>query len=271
MTPHSTPKVTPHSPASAQDALGVVCCGALAFVISSIAHEAVGHGGMALFTGAKITRLSSVLFSAAPAGSIVDAGGPLMNFLLAGGAAFLYRRKSSTSGYVHLLVVALIAINLFWGFGYFIYSGITQKGDWGFLFEHAASASIWRVALVVVGVVGYARSATAIRRMLLPFAQERCGEFPARSLFRTSILLYIAAGATCCGATLFYRGPVAPALHESALESFGGFIGLATIAFRKIAETPTRSIIIPPNYLWRASTAVIVIAFTYTLGRGYFG
>ena len=271
MTLHSPSKLAPHSRASAQDAMGIVCCGALAFVISSVAHEAIGHGGVAWLTGAKITRLSSVFFNADHAGAIVDAGGPLMNFVLAGGAASLYRSRRPMSVYAQLFVVTLVAINLFWGFGYFIYSGITQKGDWSFLLESTTSASIWRVVLVVAGVVGYTRSTAAVRRMLLPFAERSRGGFPARSLFRTSLLLYIGAGATCCDAALFYRGPVGPALHESALESFGGFIGLLTIALRKTGASSSGSVMISPNNVWRAATASIVIAFTCTFGRGYFG
>jgi len=76
---------------------------------------------------------------------------------------------------------------------------------------------------------------------------------------------------TCCGAALFYRGPVGPALHESAVESFGGFIGLLMIALRKTGETPSRSLMISPNNVWRAATVIIVIAFMVTLGRGYIG
>lgn len=271
MSPHPTRKVAPRSAASIQDALGIVCCGAIAFVISSIAHEAIGHGGAAWLTGAKITRLSSVFFNAEHAGWVVDAAGPLMNFVLPASAAFLCRRNCLTSVYAHLLAVALIALNLFWGFGYFIYTGITQKGDWSFLLERMGSASIWRVGLVIAGVIGYARSATAVRRMLLPFAERSRSGVPARSLFRTSLLLYIAAGATCCGAALFYRGPLAPALRESALESFGGFIGLVTIALRNVAEVSPRSLILLPNSMWRAAAVVVLVAFTCILGRGYLG
>jgi len=88
MTLDSPSKLAPLSRVSAHDAIGIVCCGELAFVFSSVAHEAIGHGAVAWLTGAKITRLRSVLFNADHAGAIVDAGGPLMNFLLAGGAAF---------------------------------------------------------------------------------------------------------------------------------------------------------------------------------------
>jgi hypothetical protein len=193
-----------------------------------------------------------------------------MNFLLAGIAAFWRRRNWAASVYSQLFLIGLVAVNLFWGFGYFLYSGITQKGDWAFLFASSDSAWAWRIVLIVAGVIGYTRSTTAVRRMLLPFAEISREGIPGRSLFRTSLLLYFAAGATCCGAALFYRGPVGPALGESALESFGGFIGLGTIALRNVNVASNRSII-PPNNRWRAATVIIVIAFISSLGRGYFG
>src|ERR1051326_1180881 len=90
------PETTGALPArAAHDPLGVVCCGALAFIFSSIAHEVIGHGGAALLTGARIRQISSVYFDAVDARPIVDAAGPLMN-LLVSGLLLLWRRYRRT-------------------------------------------------------------------------------------------------------------------------------------------------------------------------------
>src|SRR4051812_7016549 len=119
------PEIVRATPAlAAHDPLGIICCGALAFIFSSLAHEVIGHGGAALLTGARIMRISSVYFDAVNARPIVDAGGPLMNLLASGLLLLWCRYRRPISPYGRLLVGALTALNLFWGFGYFFFSGI---------------------------------------------------------------------------------------------------------------------------------------------------
>jgi hypothetical protein len=251
------------------DALGVLCCGALAFVFSSLAHEAIGHGGAALLAREKITLLTSVFFNASDAQPITDAAGPIMNFLVAGFCILLRSRNRPKSPHGKLLVTALAAVNLFWGFGYFLYCGITEKGDWAFLLRNPDSAKIWRSLLIIGGVIGYIRSTSIVRRLLLPFIEFSNAGTPTRGVLRVPLLLYLSAGGTACFAALFYRGAVGSALHESALETFIGFVGLASIALRTMPRGSASSVIIPRDPRWIAGTATIVLVFAGWMGRGY--
>lgn len=257
---------------SAHDPLGVICCGALAFIFSSIAHEVIGHGGAALLTGSRIIRISSVYFDAVDAGPNVDAGGPLMNLLASGLLLLCHRYCRPISPYGRLLVGALTALNLFWGFGYFFFSGVTGRGDWALLFKHSESPWVWRSVLVAVGLYGYRRSITVVGKIMTPFAYASGTPATAKPRLRTAILLYLAAGMTCCFAALFYRGPVGPALRESAIESFGAFAGLWFVEPR-ISEVnvPGEVLNVPRDWRWITASTAIVALYVTTLGRGYFG
>jgi len=114
-----------------------------------------------------------------------------------------------------------------------------------------------------VGAYGYRRSITVMGEMFAPFAPR--SRAPGRALFGPAILLYLSAGATCCLAALFYRGPVGRALHESAIESFGAFLGLWFVAPRS-AEAAVR---VERDWRWIVVTLAIVALYVGTLGRGY--
>lgn len=264
-SPDEIEPVGASSDAPAHDWLGLVCCGALAFIVSSIGHEVIGHGGAAVLTGAPIKRISSVYFDAVYAGPIVDAAGPLMNLLVSALTILWQRRRPPASAYGRFLICAIAALNLMWGFGYFFFSGLTGRGDWAFLFRGSSMPWVWRSALMVVGVYGYRRSITIMGKMLTAFAPQ--SRPPGRALFRPAILLYLSAGATCCLAALFYRGEVGRALHESAIESFGAFLGLWFVAPR----TPDVTLRVPRDWRWIAMTSAIVALYVAILGRGYFG
>lgn len=252
------------------DPFGIITCGALAFIFSSIAHEAIGHGGAALLTGARIMRISSVYFDAVDAPPIVDAGGPLLNLFVSGLLLVWCHCRRPTSPHGRLLVVALAALNLFWGFGYFFFSALTGRGDWAFLFKHSEFPWIWRGVLLLVGLCGYRRSITVVGKIMTPFAQDPRAW--GRPLFRPAILLYLSAGATCCFAALFYRRPIGRALHESVIESFGAFFGLCFVAPRvPNPDAPETTLNVPRDRRWIAVTMAMVALYVSVLGRGYFG
>ena len=93
-------------------------------------HEGLGHGALALITGAQSGVLSTVAWSSTFDSRLVAAGGTLAN--LAGGIVFWIALRSTKRASVQLRFFLLtgVAFNLLAGTGYFFFSGVTNFGDW---------------------------------------------------------------------------------------------------------------------------------------------
>jgi hypothetical protein len=224
---------------------------------------------MALLTGVRIRLISSVYFQAIGAGPLTDAGGPLLNMIVAGLLFVWLRKRKPAASSGHLLAAATMALNLFWAAGYFLFTGITAKGDWAFLLGAHGSprALVMRGLLLVAGVLSYRFAILTTKNALLPYAETR-----RRPWWRISLLLYVSAGLTCCFAGLFFHGPLPLTFKDSAIESFGAFFGLPWIARWKpaadIAIPPGRAI--PRDWRWILGSMAGAAVYVLILGRGYF-
>jgi hypothetical protein len=230
---------------------------AVAFIVACVAHEAIGHGGMCLAVGGRITLLTSVYFHCTNGGPLTDAAGPLMN-LIAGAACWLLARNQPLISQTRLFFVLAMAFNLFWGAGYFILSAVTNTGDWSFVLRDLSLEPrwLWRLLMGALGVVIYVRSARAVATHVPPGTPL--------------VWLYLIAGMVSCVAALFYAGPALPAVREAAQESFGAAVGLLFLAYRKSKQPhalPSPSLVAHSN-AWLLSSALVTILFLLVLGRG---
>jgi hypothetical protein len=252
----------------------MACVGALAFAVAAVAHEAIGHGGMCVATGGHVKLITTVYFRGTDSGPLTDAAGPMANLVL-GGLLYLWVKPNRiASPHLHFFAAAAMALNLFWGSGYFIYSGISNTGDWAFVVRGLALQPpwLWRAILVVLGVYCYGFSIVATGRALARFA-DISGEGPAkRPLFRVSLILYLSAGIACCLAVLPFRGALGPAFHESVRESFEAFVGLLYVAARRTVPgqaTDAGRAALPRSWKWIAGSLAWLILFAAVMGRGY--
>lgn len=245
----------PPSPTRSYSTLGAIA--AVAFIVACVAHEAIGHGGMCLAVGGHVTLLTSVYFHCTNGGPLTDAAGPLMN-LIVGAACWLLARNRPLISQSRLFFVLAMAFNLFWGAGYFIFSAVTNTGDWAFVLRDLSLEPqwLWRLLMGALGVVIYVRSIRAVATHVPPGTPL--------------VWLYIVAGVVSCVAALFYAGPVLPAVREAAQESFGADVGLLFLAYRKSKQPhalPSPSLVAHSN-AWLISSALVTILFLLVLGRG---
>jgi hypothetical protein len=115
---------------SADDILTICAISIVAGILTNILHEGVGHGLVALLTGAKSGVLTTVAWSSAFDSRLVAAGGTLVN--LAAALVFWLALRSAKHASMAMRYFLLItcAFNLFTGTGYFFFSGVTNFGDW---------------------------------------------------------------------------------------------------------------------------------------------
>ena len=230
---------------------------AVAFIVACVAHEAIGHGGMCLAVGGRITLLTSVYFHCTNGGPLTDAAGPLMN-LIVGAACWSLARNRPLASQSRLFFVLAMAFNLFWGAGYLIFSAVTNTGDWAFVLRDLSLEPrwLWRLLMGALGVSVYVRSARAVASDVPPGTPL--------------VWPYLVAGVVSCVAALFFAGPALLAVREAAQESLGAAVGLLFLTYRSSKQAhalPTPSLVAHSNG-WLLFSALVTMLFFLVLGRG---
>ena len=244
------------SPSAPPTLINVAAISAFTFIIACTSHEVLGHGAACLAEGGRITLLTSVYFHCENAGMLTDLAGPSMNLLLGLGAyALLERRDWSAS--LRLVLVLTSAFNLFWLAGCMLVSAVTSKSDFAYTLRLLAVDPPW-LGRAVLGILGL---------LVYWFGMRATAKHVA--LGTSLAVSWPAAGLVSCAAALFFVGPVAPAVREAAIESFGSAIGLLLLAgtsrrlpFGSFSTSPAS------GYGWLSLSTLATIGFVLFLGRG---
>lgn len=243
--------------------------GVLAYMISNVLHEGLGHGGAAWLSGARHITVTSTYMDAGFDTRWILAAGTLVN-LAVGVLGLAMLRGMRRSGILaRLFVWTFTAFNLLLGTGYFLFSGVGGIGDWAEWMKGLSPGWAWRVGFALLGAVSYCASAWVLVRELAAIA----GLNDAR-MRRMTWVIYFAGGLTACLAGV--RNPMGwkLVLISAAASSFGGASGLLWIpsiaapAARKQQQKETAAVAIPGLPLLWAVTAVLLVEYVWWLGPG---
>lgn len=250
------------------DWLTVCAISVLAGMLGDVLHEGLGHAATALLTGAKSGVLSTVAWSSAQDSRLVAAGGTLAN--LAAGLLFWMVLRSARSASVRwrFFLLTSLAFNLFDGTGYFLFSGFTDFGDWAVVIAGFRAHWLWRVLLVVGGIVSYFGAVLLVGSALVRYVgvprsnSRRLTKLTFLPYF-TSILLASASGLlNPIGIQLIWQS----ALPATA-GGHSGFLWLKPyIPKGTVPERSSDSI--ARNYAWIAVAIALALPFIFVLGRG---
>jgi hypothetical protein len=253
---------------SADDILTIGAISIVAGILTNILHEGVGHGLIALLTGARSGVLTTVAWSSVFDTRLVEAGGTLVN-LVAGllfWVVLAYSRRASMTTRYFLLITC--AFNLFTGTGYFFFSGVTNFGDWATVISGLHSHSLWRLLLVVVGACSYYG---AVR--MVGIGMVRYVEIPRHQQGRLRKLTLVPYVSAILLATI--AGVLNPLgiqlVWQSALPATaGGQSGLLWLQYYipQRREPKVASGRLRRDYTWIAVAAVLAILYVAVLGRG---
>lgn len=253
----------------AKDDLATVCAiSILAGILANVLHEGLGHAATALLTGAKSGVLSTVAWSSDFDSRLVAAGGTLAN--LAAGAAFwlALRGMRSASVEVRFFLFTSLAFNLFDGTGYFLFSGVTDFGDWAAVIAGLPAHWLWRALLTAVGVVSYFWAALVVGSGLVRYVGVPRNE-PHR-LRRLTFLPYLTSVFLASVSGLLNPLGIR-LLWQSALPATaGGHSGLLWLMYYiPRGAVPVRCPDgIDRNYRWISVALVLAGAFIFGLGPG---
>ncbi len=171
--------------------------GVLAYMISNVLHEGLGHGGVAWLSGARQITVTSTYMDAGMDTRWILAAGTLVNlaFGLLGLAALRGMRRANVP--LRLFVWSLTAFNLLLGTGYFLFSGIGGIGDWAEWMKGLSPMWGWRAGFALFGAVSYFVSAWLLARELVAIVglgEARMRRMTEARMRRMTWTIYFAGG-----------------------------------------------------------------------------
>ena len=161
---------TPASSFAEDDRWTLAAFGVLAYMISNVLHEGLGHGGVAWLSGARHITVTSTYMDAGFDTRWILAAGTLVNlvFGVLGLAMLRSMRRADVS--LRLFLWSFTAFNLLLGTGYFLFSGIGGIGDWAEWMKGLSPVWAWRVGFALLGAVSYFGAALLLARELVQMA-----------------------------------------------------------------------------------------------------
>ncbi len=160
------------------DYLTVIGLAAVAYVVTTLLHEGLGHGGACLAVGGKAVAWGAYYFDCDEAqglpAQIVAAAGNTVNLIIAILAALILKTRladpQTPRGAGTVFIWLMFCLNAFTWAGYFLFSGIAGIGDWGIeksaVLYKVPNPMTWRIVMAVFGGVSYFLLGRAAGRML---------------------------------------------------------------------------------------------------------
>ena len=256
------------------DILTVSAIAIVTFLISTIAHEALGHGLASLLVGLHPTRVTSVdlevSFTNIPAWKVrvVAAAGCVANLVLAGIAIILLRVLRTVTPTTRFFLWLLGTNNLLIPGGYMMVLTFVGIGDWNDFVQSLPNVFVWQLGITLLGVIISLTGLFWGARNIDPFLGTQKRGRRALTLTLTAYL----AGATA-NTLAGILNPTSPLLIliSAAASSFGGTIWLLWInAFVQRPRPTTPAIALTPqrNWLWIVLGIVALLVYFLLLGPG---
>jgi hypothetical protein len=254
------------------DALTIVGIAIITYVLSTMLHEAVGHGGACLIVGAHPIMVSTVAMDCSLDNRLVIAGGTIINVLV--GALFLAwgRVTSRNSPSLKFFLWLSMTVNLFTAAGYFAFSGIGGFGDWALFMKGLGPEWAWRVGMTIFGVAAYLLVVRLSLLELRPIIGSDKEERIVRAARLSKISYFTGGILACIAGALNPQGFILVVLSAGA-STFGGTSGLLwMIDWLKGHRIPLGSepepLPIRRNWPWIACAFVVAVVFIAVLGPG---
>jgi hypothetical protein len=265
-------------PDSVLDVWTVGAIAVVAYALSNVVHEGLGHGGACLAVGGRPEVLNAVFFECevdglpSSARRWLAAGGSVTNLVAAAVAWGALRTLPASWGRARYFAWLMLAINLLQPFGYLLFSGLGGVGDWAVVVSGWQPLVAWRLGLTVLGAVLYFWWAPRVLMPpLAPFVGTAAPERERRT--RTLTLLpYLVGGVTFVVAGLLNPHGLVLVLISAAAASFGGTSLLAwypRIWARRAPVGPAEPTLgVPRSTGWLVLAAIVLAIFVGVLGPG---
>ena len=256
------------------DWMTVVAIAAIAISLNVAAHEGV-HALACLSVGGNLQEYSALYEScdglATSQAKIVAGSAPTYN-LIAGAILWIALRKIiETSSETWYFLWLFMLMNWYYGAGYFIFSGMSNVGDWAVVINGWEPAWFWRLLITIVGALLYI---IFTRLALQEFGKYVGGE--ADEQYRRANKLWILSYITAL-VVILIAGVFCPYGFLS-LPVTAGLFGVAgalspllwmvrwfrTERFEKLENEPLK---IRRKWHWIVAAIIVVFVYAYVLGQ----
>jgi len=247
------------------DKLTLIAISALACILQDVLHEGLGHGVTAWLSGAHGLTMSTVALQSDIETRWISANGTLVNLLFAAIFWLLLRRPQSYRPAARYFLVLAMAGNLFTGTGYFLFSGVSNFGDWEAVIRGREPYWMWRLGLVLLGVISYYASMLIVAAELRPL---RGNGTPAR-LRALCWTPYATDGALAGIAGLFNPMGLFYVIASALPSTLGANAGLLSLPWMvRYRGTEAQVEPIERSTGWIIAGAAASLLFIVVLGRG---
>jgi hypothetical protein len=261
----------------------VIAIALVAYALTNVAHEGLGHGGMCVAVGGEPITLNAVYFECGREGVTnagsrwISAAGTLTNLALAAMTALLLRAGVVRAATGRYFLWLFLTLNLLQAFGYWMFSGLGGIGDWNAVVAGRPHYVLWRIALAVVGTAAYWFVAVPIAlRGLRPFLDAGDPETGSGRLARAVLLTvvpYIAGGVLYVTAGLLNPESPMLVLISATAASFGGASALAWMAQllrnrERYPPSAAPALGLARSWPWLVAGALAAAIFIGVLGPG---
>jgi len=249
------------------DRLTVWAIAGLAFMLSDVLHEGLGHASIALLTVSPQGLLSTVAWSSAYDSKLVDAGGTLVNLAAAGIFWLLLKGLKGASVRTRLFLLFCCAFNLFTGTGYFFFSGVTDFGDWAGVINGLHPHMAWRMGLVAVGVLAYWGAVVVVGSALVRYVGVSLSDHARYG--RLALEGYLSAIVVSTSGGLMNPVGLQYVLLSALPATAGADCGLLWMRYYvpKTATPERNSDAVARSWPWIGTGLVLTLAFVFVLGR----
>jgi hypothetical protein len=268
VSPATSPAGSAVSATQRDDRVTVGAVAALAFMLSDVLHEGLGHACVALLTVAPQGLLTTVAWSSAYDSRLVDAGGTLVNLATAGVFWLLLRGLRSASAPTRLFLLLSCAFNLFTGTGYFFFSGVTNFGDWAGVIDGLEPHRVWRAGLIVAGIVAYWAAIVVVGTALVRYMGVARND--RRRYWRICLTSYFSAIAVSTLGGLMNPIGLQYVVLSALPATAGADCGLLWMGYYvpRSAVPERDEAPVSRQWTWIGVGAATALAFIFLLGRG---
>jgi len=237
-------------------------------MLGDLLHEGLGHACFALLTVAPSGLLTTVAWSSAYDSRLIDAAGTLVNLAAACVFWLLLKAFKNASPQTRLFLLLCCAFNLFTGTGYFLFSGVTNFGDWASVIQDLHPHRLWRVGLIVVGVLAYWGAVVVIGTEMVRYVGVPRND--ARRNWIICLASYLSAIVISCLGGLMNPLGLKYVLVSAIPATAGADCGLLWMRYyiprTTVPERGTDPI--RRSAVWISISAVAALLFVFVLGRG---
>ena len=246
-------------------------------VAVSMVHEGLGHGGACLLAGCRPQLLTTMQFQgdertvSGMGTRFIAAGGTLANLVAAAIAVGFLRRRRERANAKEFFLWLFATVNLLQAAGYFLYSGLSNIGDWASVVRGLTPIWFWRGTLLLLGAYGY-WIATRWAMGQLGQRLRTSGAARVAEASRYTFIAYAVGGLLSLLAGLFEPGGALIVLISGVAASLGGTSALAwgpqLLRDPHLGEPAALSLRVTRDWRWIVAGAITAVVFVFVLGRG---